>query len=55
MTRLTLGIFGEAVADERVLQAGDRVEIYRPLQHEPREARWLQVARDTCRNAGLPN
>jgi uncharacterized protein len=49
MTRLTLGIFGEAVADERVLQAGDRVEIYRPLKNEPREARWLQVARTRLR------
>jgi putative ubiquitin-RnfH superfamily antitoxin RatB of RatAB toxin-antitoxin module len=49
MTRLTLGIFGEAVADERILQAGDRVEIYRPLKHEPREARWLQVARGRVR------
>lgn len=49
LARLSLGIYGEAVPDERVLQAGDRVEIYRPLKHEPRDARWLQVARTRLR------
>ncbi len=34
-----LGIFGAQVAPDRVLEAGDRVEIYRPLQMDPREAR----------------
>ena len=34
-----LGIFGESVEDERVLRAGDRVELYRPLLMDPREAR----------------
>ncbi len=49
MARLTLGIFGEAVADERVLQAGDRVEIYRPLKNDPRELRRLQATRGRVR------
>ena len=34
-----LGIWGKPVADEQLLVAGDRVEAYRPLIHDPREAR----------------
>ena len=36
-----MGIFGKAVADPRrhVLAEGDRVEIYRPLTADPKEAR----------------
>ena len=36
-----LGIFGKAVADAdvRVVQAGDRIEIYRPLLADPMEIR----------------
>lgn len=34
-----VGIFGNPVALHRRLEAGDRVEIYRPLVAEPREAR----------------
>ena len=34
-----LGIFGQRVAPERVLQAGDRVEVYRPLLVDPKESR----------------
>jgi len=36
-----MGIFGKAVADPRthVLVDGDRVEIYRPLKADPKEAR----------------
>lgn len=36
-----MGIFGKAVADPRrhVLADGDRVEIYRPLTVDPKEAR----------------
>ena len=40
-----LGIFGERVAPSRRLNDGDRVEIYRPLQIDPREARRLRAAR----------
>jgi len=36
---LVLGVFGEPVDAEKVLEPGDRVEIYRPLQMDPREAR----------------
>lgn len=38
-TELVLGVFGERVGADHVLEPGDRVEIYRPLQLDPREAR----------------
>lgn len=34
-----LGIFGHRCPPEQVLQAGDRVEIYRPLKADPKEVR----------------
>ncbi len=34
-----LGIFGKPVRDDRILEAGDRVELYRPLVADPREVR----------------
>jgi putative ubiquitin-RnfH superfamily antitoxin RatB of RatAB toxin-antitoxin module len=36
---LVLGVYGQRVAPGRLLQAGDRVEIYRPLRFDPRDAR----------------
>lgn len=36
---LTLGVYGKAVPLDRVLARGDRVEIARPLQRDPRELR----------------
>lgn len=43
--RQTIGIFGRVVKADAVLQAGDRVEIYRPLVAEPKEARRRRAAR----------
>ncbi len=40
-----LGIFGKAVGDSQLLESGDRVEIYRALINEPREARRAAAAR----------
>lgn len=34
-----LGVFGRRAAPEQVLRDGDRVEIYRPLAVDPKEAR----------------
>ena len=34
-----LGIFGKAVKDETALRDGDRIEVYRPLLIDPKEAR----------------
>ena len=42
-----MGIFGKAVArpEERVLEEGERVEIYRPLIADPKEVRKQRAAR----------
>ncbi len=37
--QLPVGIWGRIVAREHVLGPGDRVELYRPLALDPREAR----------------
>ena len=34
-----VGIFGTVVEPSRVLRDGDRVEVYRPLQVDPKQAR----------------
>ena len=36
---LTVGIWGRVVEEDRALREGDRVELYRPLELDPREAR----------------
>ena len=36
---LKLGIFGVVCKPEQIVKQGDRVEIYRPLIHDPKEAR----------------
>jgi len=46
-----LGIFGKGIADTQVLQAGDRVEIYRPLILDPKEARRARAAKAKERRA----
>ena len=40
----SLGVFGRVIADSYNVTAGDRVEIYRPLLNEPREARRTAAA-----------
>lgn len=47
LATVPLGIFGKAVSrpEARVLEAGDRVEIYRPLQADPKEVRKRRAAR----------
>lgn len=37
--RNPLGVFGKRVAEDHVLQDGDRVEILRPLVADPKDAR----------------
>lgn len=41
----TVGIFGEVCTRDRVLVAGDRVELYRPLQVDPKQARRSRAQR----------
>lgn len=38
-----LGIFGKLVKDDTELREKDRIEIYRPLLIDPKEARWQRV------------
>ncbi len=38
-SQLRLGIFGQLAQLDALLQAGDRLEIYRPLLADPKEAR----------------
>jgi putative ubiquitin-RnfH superfamily antitoxin RatB of RatAB toxin-antitoxin module len=38
-----VGIFGRLVSRDTVLEEGDRVEIYRPLQTDPKNARRQRV------------
>lgn len=40
---LRVGVWGEECGPERGLREGDRVEIYRPLPSDPREARRRRV------------
>ncbi|MDF7676006.1 RnfH family protein [Neisseriaceae bacterium ESL0693] len=36
---IPIGIFGKQVADDYIVQAGDRIEAYRPLLIDPKENR----------------
>lgn len=40
-----LAVYGNVVADDYCLAAGDRVDVLRPLQREPRDARRELAAR----------
>ena len=40
-----VGIFGKVVDGARVLEEGDRIEIYRPLLADPMEIRRLRAAK----------
>jgi uncharacterized protein len=46
---LSLGVFGVPVSPCTPLAHGDRVEIYRPLQVEPKQARRNRAARPRAR------
>ena len=39
LSAMSVGVWGHLAAQDAVLSAGDRVEIYRPLQMDPRESR----------------
>ncbi|TWC15918.1 hypothetical protein FBY05_11849 [Pseudomonas sp. SJZ083] len=47
LTHCPVGIFGKVItdADTRPVQAGDRIEIYRPLLADPKEVRRLRAAK----------
>ena len=45
LTANKVGIFAKTCALEQVLKQGDRVEIYRPLLHDPKDARRQRAAK----------
>ncbi|RMQ44196.1 hypothetical protein ALQ04_00390 [Pseudomonas cichorii] len=47
LSQCPVGIFGKVVKDPsvRLLEAGDRIEIYRPLLADPMEVRRLRAAK----------
>lgn len=56
LAALEVGIWGRVVDRDRVVVPGDRVEIYRPLVIDPREARRkLALAGKTMRQAPRSN
>lgn len=52
LARDGVGIFGRRVVLGEVLQPGDRVELYRPLIADPKEARRRRAAREPLRRRG---
>jgi hypothetical protein len=51
---LDLGVYGRVVQQTHVLQPGDRVEIYRRLTADPREARRRLAAEGRVRGSRPP-
>ncbi|TNF97680.1 MAG: RnfH family protein [Gammaproteobacteria bacterium] len=51
LDELPLGIFGKKCPADQVLEAGDRVEIYRPLLVDPKEARRLKAEAEKRRKS----
>ncbi len=43
LTELPVGIWGKVVSRDATVRDGDRVELYRPLEVDPREARRLRA------------
>jgi putative ubiquitin-RnfH superfamily antitoxin RatB of RatAB toxin-antitoxin module len=44
---LPVGIFGRLASPEQKLRDGDRVELYRPLAEDPKDARRRRVSRSS--------
>jgi putative ubiquitin-RnfH superfamily antitoxin RatB of RatAB toxin-antitoxin module len=47
-----VGVFGKVTELDHVLEPGDRVEIYRPLIADPKEARRKRAAKDKVMHKG---
>lgn len=48
LKKFKVGIFGKVLPKDHQLKLGDRVEIYRPLICDPKEARRLRAAGKTA-------
>jgi putative ubiquitin-RnfH superfamily antitoxin RatB of RatAB toxin-antitoxin module len=53
LNAMKAGIWGRVVGAETRLRQGDRVELYRPLKVDPKEARRLRYRRDGLKRKGL--
>ena len=53
MNGLRLGVWGRSCEPPTPLRDRDRVELYRPLQVDPKEARRLRYRRDGVKRASL--
>ena len=49
----SVGVWGRKAGLDAVLRDGDRIEVYRPLQVDPKLARRERFARQGARTAGL--
>jgi putative ubiquitin-RnfH superfamily antitoxin RatB of RatAB toxin-antitoxin module len=52
LAKIALGIFGHPVSPDRLLRDGDRVEIYRPLLADPKQARRERAERRKKKKGG---
>ncbi len=50
LAKQKIGVFSRLVSLDYVVKAGDRLEIYRPLQIDPKAARLLRAERQKERN-----
>lgn len=50
LEQMPVGVFGEVAVRSQVLQAFDRVELYRPLHQDPKAARRLRAAQNQGRS-----
>lgn len=53
-TRIDVGVWGQRVPMDHVLRDRDRVELYRPLQVDPKEARRQRYRKQPARKAPAP-
>ena len=44
LKKLEVGIFGKVLKKDHIIKSGDRIEIYRPLIQDPKEARRNRAA-----------
>lgn len=54
LSQSKLGIFGKLVKPETILRDRDRVEIYRPLSIDPKEARRKRAEEAKAKKSGAP-
>ena len=50
--RVKLGIFGCVTSADTILRDGDRVEVYRPLEADPKDARRTRAGPRRTRKSG---